>query len=147
MAVSSSLTSVYKDFSELSQQYRAYLNLQASEQWTEDAFTWFRPKTLKNTTDEDVISTAFSNDSLQEAARQLSSQGTEDRGNAGDVALLTIQQDVITAMNKSFARRYQTRLSRFAEDAGIQDRLGNDNGTFAYVYDKILTNTKKMATG
>ena len=140
-----SIAGITKNYTDLSQQIRRYLNLQALQSFDGNQFRWFRPESITDTTDISQISNPFPSDELDEMALILVKQGDVSQGNSGDLAMLMLQHDAIVSANRAFASRHRSKIRHFAHANGIFDRLGNEYGTFHYSYDAILTNLKRQA--
>lgn len=137
------ITTNFKDFFK---HYQKYLQLQGKTEYDPEQFVWFRPEEMKDTTDPDKNSAPYETDELEEMARKLSDSADTETVNAGDYALVMLQHDAILSANRSFAARHKSKLRHFAHAAGIQERLGNEYGTFQYSYTQTLLNIKRQAS-
>jgi len=140
-----SVADITKDYTEFSRSIREYLQLQRTQEYDVNMFRWFRPKSVKDTTDLEQISSPFSMKELDEMAQTLVSEADLVTVNAGDYALIAMQHDAIVSANRTFASRHRSKRRHFAHANGILDRLGNEYGTVHYSCDMILTNLKRQA--
>ena len=141
-----SIADITKNFTDFTKHYRKYLELQGKHEYDPDQFSWFRPDDVKDTTDPDKISVPYETDELDDMARQLADSADTETVSAGDYALVMLQHDSILSANRSFASRHKSKLRHFAHAAGIQERLGNEYGTFHYSLDMAAVNIKRQAS-
>ena len=140
-----SLIDLTQNYTDFLRQYQAYLRRVSSEEYSERAFAWFRPKDFGEVTDLKKVSEAFPCEELQEAAQDFVKDATENAGSDGDYALLAAQHDLLVSANRSFASRHRSKLRHYAAAAGVQDRVGGEYGTLHYAYEVPLTNVKRVA--
>ena len=141
-----SIADITSNFTDFFKHYQDYLQLQGKTEYDPEQFAWFRPDGVEDTTDPDKISTPYETDELDEMARKLAESADTETVNAGDYALVMLQHDAILSANRSFAARHKSKLRHFAHAAGIQERLGNEHGTFHYSYAMTLLNIKRQAS-
>lgn len=141
-----SIAEITRNFTDFSKHYRKYLELQGKTEYDPEQFAWFRPDGVDDTTDPDKISAAYDTGELDEMSRKLMESADMETVNAGDYALVMLQHDAIISANRSFAARHKSKLRHFAHAAGIQERLGNEYGTFHYSLDMAAVNIKRQAS-
>lgn len=141
-----SIADITGNFTDFSKHYRKYLELQGKEEYDPEQFAWFRPDEMKDTTDPAKISAPYETDELEKMARKLTDSANMETVNAGDYALVMLQHDAILSACRSFAARHKSKLRHFAHAAGIQQRLGNEYGTFHYSLDMTAVNIKRQAS-
>jgi len=149
--IAKGIADINKEYTDFSKFWRQYEKLQNEMKYEPKRYAWFRPEKLKKIRDEEKVAKGFSVKDLQEKEdewfqKMESSTVQSIQGNVGDITLFASMHDIIVSANKTMSIRYRSKLRTIAHANGIAGRLGHDYGDIAYIYDRVIENTKVQAT-
>jgi len=82
-------------------------------------FFWFRPAAVNNHSDRKQTHTPFNQKEIEELAEKIENKADYQHGNSGDWAMMQLQSDTITAVNRAYSLRHRPKLQHYANAAAI----------------------------